>query len=107
MVYVIPESAGDVFLSTALFKSIKTKYPDYNLYVATKSDYFGILNGCEYIHKIIPYNQQFDNPLFLEGAGPDKGFFEIAFNPYLISQRANNYIHNSKDKIDKEKLCTF
>ena len=107
MVYVIPESAVDVFLSTALFKSIKTKNPDYNLYVATKSDYFGILNGCEYIHKIIPYNQQFDNPLFLEGAGPDKGFFEIAFNPYLISQRANNYIHNSKDKIDKEKLCTF
>ena len=30
MVYVMPESEVDVFLSTALFKSIKNKYPEYN-----------------------------------------------------------------------------
>ena len=37
--YVMPESAVDVFLSTALLKSIKLKYPEYNLYFVTKPEY--------------------------------------------------------------------
>ena len=107
MVYVMPESSVDVFLSTALFKSIKNKYPDYNLYVATKAENFHILEGNEYVHKTIPYSPQFDNTLFLEGIGDHEGHFEIAFTPYLTTQRVNNYIHNEKDKINKEELCTF
>jgi hypothetical protein len=107
IVYVIPESAVDVFLSTSLFKSIKDKYPDYNLYVSTKPEYFRIIEGSEYVHKVIPYNPQFDNSLYLEGVGKQKGFFEIAFIPYLTTQRVNNYIHNSKDIIDQKRLCTF
>ena len=107
ILYVIPESAVDVFLSTSLFKSIKDKYPDYCLYVATKPEYYHILDGNEYIHKIIPYNPQFDNSLYLEGIGSNKGFFDIAFTPYLTSQRSNNYIHNGKDVIDTKSLCTF
>ena len=107
IIYVIPESSVDVLLSTSLFKSIKEKYPKYNLYVATKPQYFHILDGNEYIHKVIPYDNKFDNALYLEGAGSQKGFFEIAFLPYLTTQRANNYIHNAKDLIDKDYLCTF
>ena len=107
ILYVIPDSGVDVFISTSLFKSIKDKYPDYNLYVSTKPEYYHILDGNEYIHKIIPYNPQFDNTLFLEGAGSNKGFFEIAFTPYLTSQRSSNYIHNGKDIIDTQSLCTF
>tara|TARA_R100000008_G_scaffold67884_1_gene44993 strand:+ start:12444 stop:14369 length:1926 start_codon:yes stop_codon:yes gene_type:complete len=107
MAYVMPSSAVDVFLSTSLFKSIKNKYPNYNLYVVTEPENFHILDGNEYVHKTIPYTPQFDNTLFLEGAGKHKGFFEIAFTPHLTSQRTNNYIHNAKDVIDKEALCTF
>ena len=107
IVYVMPESSVDVFLSTSLLKSIKEKYPDYNLYFATKPQYFHILQGNPYIHKVIPYNAQFDNALYLEGMGDQKGFFEIAFTPHITTQRANNYIHNCKDIIDKKRLCTF
>jgi len=107
LIYVMPESAVDVFLSTALFKSIKVKYPDYNLYVATKPENYHILEGNEYIHKVLPYSPQFDNTLFLEGVGDHEGHFEIAFTPHLTTQRVNNYIHNSKDEINKEALCTF
>jgi glycosyltransferase involved in cell wall biosynthesis len=107
MIYVMPESSVDVFLSTALFKSIKTKYPDYNLYVATKQENYNILEGNEHVFKVIPYNAQFDNTLFLEGIGDHEGYFEIAFTPHLTTQRINNYTHNSKDKINKEALCTF
>lgn len=107
IVYVMPDSAVDVFLSTSLFKSIKDKYPDYNLYVATKPEYFKILYGNEYIHKVINYSNQFDNTLFLEGAGNHNGLFEIAFTPHLVTQKLSNYIHNGKDKINKKALCTF
>ena len=107
IVYVMPDSTVDVLLSTSLFKSIKEKYPNYNLYVATKPEHFNIVESSEYVHKAIPYDSKFDQALFLEGAGSDKGFFEIAFTPYLTTQRFSNYIHNAKDVIDKDYLCTF
>ena len=107
MVYVMPGSAVDVFLSTSLFKSIKDKYPNYNLYVATSAENFHILQGNEHVYRTIPYSPQFDNTLYLEGIGEHEGHFEIAFTPYLTTQRVNNYIHNEKDNINKEALCTF
>ena len=107
IVYVMPESAVDVFLSTSLLKSIKNKYPDYNLYFATKPEYFCIVEGNEYVHKVIPYSASFDNTVLLEGVGDNEGHFEIAFTPYLTTQRSNNYVHNGKDIINKEQLCTF
>ena len=107
MVYVMPGSAVDVFLSTSLFKSIKDKYPNYNLYVATSAENFHILQGNEHVYRTIPYSPQFDNTLYLEGIGDHEGHFEIAFTPYLTTQRVNNYIHNEKDNINKEALCTF
>jgi hypothetical protein len=99
VIYVIPESEEDVFLSTSLFKSIKESYPDHNLYVATKPEYFEILNGNPYIHKVLQYIPQMDNILWLEGQGDHKGFFEIAFLPYIGSQRILDYLHNGKTNI--------
>ena len=105
--YVMPESAVDVLLSTSLLKSINLKYPEYNLYFVTNPRYYHILDGNEYIHKVIPYSVQFDNPVFLEGASSHDGYFEIAFTPHLTTQRLNNYIHNAQDRIDTKALCTF
>ena len=105
--YVMPESAVDVFLSTALLKSINSKYPEYNLYFVTNPRYYHILDGNEYVHKVIPYSVQFDNSAFLEGASSHDGYFEIAFTPHLTTQRLNNYIHNAQDRIDTKALCTF
>ncbi len=107
ILYVMPDSGVDVFISTSLFKSINHKYPNYNLYVSTKPEHYHILDGNEYVHKAIPYNPQFDNSLALEGIGKNKGLFEIVFTPYLTSQRLSNYIHNGKDVIDTQSLCTF
>ena len=100
LLVVMPESAGDVFMSTSLLPSIKKIYPEYNIYYATKQEYFSILNGNEYIYKTIPYIQQMDNLMWLEGAGDHKGFFEIAFLPHVGTQRVLNYLHNGKDKIE-------
>jgi hypothetical protein len=107
MAYVMPESAVDVFLSTSLLRSLKLKYPDYNLYFVTNPKYYHILDGNEYIHKVIPYNSLFDNVTALEGVASQEGFFEIVLSPYLTTQRANNYAHNDKDRINTQDLCTF
>ena len=99
ILYVMPESIGDIYLSTSLFKSAKELYPDHNLYVAVKPEYFDILDGNPYIHKVIPYVQQMDHIVWLEGQGSHQGFFEIAFLPYGVTQKFLTYLHNGKDKI--------
>jgi glycosyltransferase involved in cell wall biosynthesis len=99
ILYVMPESIGDIYLSTALFENIKKQYPDYNLYVATKPEYFDILKGNPYLHRVIQYIPQMDQLLWLEGAGDHKGYFEIAFLPYAGTQRFLDYIHNGKTNI--------
>jgi hypothetical protein len=102
LLYVIPEDEGDVFLSTSLFPSIKRLYPEYKLYVATKNEFFEILEGNPYIDKIIPFVPQMENQIWCEGNKDNKGYFEIAFLPYIGTQKILNYLHNAKDKIDFE-----
>lgn len=105
ILYVIPQSIGDVLLSTSLFKSIKEQYPDHNLYIATQPQFQEILEGIPYVHKVLNYVPQMDNLLWLEGTGDHEGFFEIAYLPYIGTQRMLNYVHNGKDKIAYKDLC--
>ena len=106
ILYVMPKSIGDVYMSTALFKDIKNTFPDYNLYVATEPQNFEILAGNPYIHKVIPYISAMDQLPWLEGTNNHKGYFEVAFLPYIGTQRMFDYQHNGKDKISLD-LCTF
>ncbi len=107
ILYIMPGSEKDVFMATSLLKSIKEKYPDENLYFCTDKKNFSILNGNSLIHKVIPYYSAFDNILALEGAGRESSFFEIVFAPHMSVQKTKNYIHNMKDFVDKDYLCTF
>ncbi len=99
ILFVIPESAGDVYMATSLFDSCKEQYPDYNLYVATSPQYMDILIGNPNIHKVIPFCPEMENSMLLEGRGKEKGLFEIVFLPHIGVQKATNYIHNGLDKI--------
>ena len=102
ILYVMPESIGDIYMSTALFENIKKQYPEYNLYVSVKPEYFEILQGNPYIHKLLQYTPQMDQLLWLEGAGDHSGYFEIAFLPFAGTQRFLDYVHNGKTKIQFE-----
>ena len=97
ILFVIPESIGDVFLCTSLFKSISVNYPWANLYVATKEMHFPLLKGNPFVFKVIPYIPALENLQFSEGIGSNEGFFEIAFLPFIGVQRQHNYHHNGKD----------
>jgi len=100
ILYVIPEDESDVFMSSSLFPSIKRLYPDYNLYIATKNEYFDVLDGNPYVHKVIPFVPQMENQIWCEGNKDFEGYFEIAFLPYIGTQKILNYLHNGKDKIE-------
>lgn len=99
LLIVQPESIGDVYLLTALFRSAKETYPNYNLYVATKPEYFEILEGNSFIHKVIPYLPIMENELQMEGAGDHKGVVEVCFLPFITTQRILNYLRNGKDNV--------
>jgi ADP-heptose:LPS heptosyltransferase len=99
ILYVIPESAGDVYMSTSLFKNIKQNYPEHNLYVSVKSEYIEMLDGNPHVHKVIPFFKECENALLMEGHGDHDGFFDILFLSHLMAQRQLNYLHNGKDKI--------
>lgn len=105
LLFSMPESIGDIYMCTSLLKNIKELYPNYNIYFATKPEYFEILEGNPYVHKVIPYSNALDNLPAMEGQGNHKGYFEIAFLPFIGTQRILNYIHNGKDKIQFN-LCT-
>ena len=101
ILYVIPESIGDVFLATSVIDSLKRVYPKYNIYVGTKPQHFEILENNPNIHKIIPYIPEMDNQMLMEGAGKNKGFFELSFHGYLAIQRFLDYLHQgNKDIIE-------
>jgi glycosyltransferase involved in cell wall biosynthesis len=95
-----PESAGDIFLLTSLFKSIKERYPEWALYVATKREYKDVIDANPYVYKWLEYNPMMDNLLWLEGNNNHNGYFDIAYQPYFQTQKMFSYTHNGKDKLD-------
>lgn len=102
ILFTLPESAGDIFMATSLFESIKNRYPNYDLYVSTKKQFKDILNGNKYVHKWIEYMPEMDNLLLMEGHSKSDGYFDIAYLPHLQTQRLLSYLHNGEDKIDFE-----
>ena len=105
LVISLPGTLGDVYMATSLLPSLSEVYPEYAIYFATKPQYFPILHGNPYVHKCIPYEERFDNLLYLEGNGDHPGFFDIAFLPHIGTQKIFNYQHNAQDRIQFD-LCT-
>ncbi len=99
---VLPESAGDILILNSLMENLKSLYPEKNIYIFTKPEYYQMIEDNPAIHKLLPYNPQLENLLFLEGRGDHEGYFEMAFLPNIGTQRHLNYLHNGKDKTQFE-----
>ena len=106
ILYVMPETERDLFLSTSLFKSLKESYPEHNLYIATNPEYSPMLKGNDYVHKVIPYSPQLEDVFLLEGRGTHEGFFDVVFLPHINTQKIPNFSRNGKDKINYNLKCT-
>lgn len=94
---ILPQGKEDVFFASALLEDIKGRYPDKDLYFITHQENFEILIGNPYIHKLIAYHPGIDNPGYLEGIGPHKGHFDVAYRLHGMTQKDNLYTHNGVD----------
>ena len=101
----VPTSEEDVFLVTSLFKNLNELYPDHNIYVATKTKFFEILDGNPYVHKCIPFHESMNDLPLMEGYGEHDGYFEMVFQPCILNTLNNFLTRNNKDKIQFD-LCT-
>jgi len=95
---VLPESAGDVLILNSLMKNLKNLYPDKNIYIFTKPEFYQMIEDNPHVYKLLPYQPNVENLLFLEGRGDHEGYFQLAFLPNIGTQRHLNYLHNGKDK---------
>ena len=95
---VMPQSAGDVLMVNSLLSNLKELYPDHNIYFVTLPQFFELVNEHPAVHKVLPYSPIFDNLLFLEGQGNHQGYFELAFLPFVTTQKHFTYHHNGKDR---------
>lgn len=100
ILFVMPQSAGDVFMSTSLLPSIKRLHPDHNIYFATKQEFFDILDFNPFVHKKLVFNSFMENLLTMEGHSGGDGYFDITYLPYIGTQKIFDYQHNGKDKIE-------
>jgi len=94
MLYVMAVSAGDNFLSTAIVKSLKEKYPDHSIYIASKPEFEGIWKGNPDIKRWLP----FGDAMLQYGWGIDrweKGIFDIVLTPTILTQMNSPNWHNN------------
>lgn len=99
---VLPESAGDILILNSLMKNLKDLYPEKNIYVFTKPQFYQMIEDNPSVHKILPYQDSLQNLLMLEGKGDHQGYFDMAFLPNIGTQKHLNYLHNGKDKTQFE-----
>ena len=102
ILFIIPESLGDVFLCTALFRSIRDRYPrpEWTFYVSTKPECKEILDGNPHMDKWLQFQPIFDNHIWLTGNNQTDGYFNVVYQPYFSTQRNFNYYSNGEDIID-------
>jgi glycosyltransferase involved in cell wall biosynthesis len=89
----------NVFNSTSLLDYIKSEYPDYNIYYATKKSNYHLVNGNPNIHRVIEYNSVMSNPLWSEGQGHHKGIFNFVLLPDTMGKDIHCYAHGDEHKI--------
>lgn len=101
VLYTMPMSAGDVFVSTAVLDGlVKTLTSDAKIYFATQPQYMDILKNNPHIHKVIPWNETMMNVELLEEV------FDIAFLPNITTQYTfSNYVRRGQGRLLAEEFA--
>lgn len=95
ILFIVPDSAGDVFLSTALLPSIKQIFPDKKLFFSTRKHNFPILKNNKYIHELVEFSPMYYNAILqFQGIGKINGLFDVVYTPCVLTQIFPNYQYN-------------
>lgn len=93
VIFTMPRSTGDVFISTAVLDGLKKKLPeDAKIYFATQPKYFDLLKGNPHIYKCIPWNEGMLQTELLEEV------FDLALTPDVATQyRFSNWMRKGTE----------
>lgn len=95
ILYAMPETAGDVLISTGVIASLAERYPEASIYLATKSEYRDIVTGNPHLKGYVDYDESMMiNYRAWEKSGPSDGPFDIVLTPHIITQRIPHWIHS-------------
>lgn len=99
ILYVMPQSCGDNFLSTSVISSIKEKYPNHSIYVASKPEFADVWKNNPHIKRWLPFADIMLSYGTMESRF-NKGLFDICYTPTVLTQfQLPNWHHNSEDSI--------
>jgi len=101
VLYTMPRSTGDVFISTAVIDGLKKELPgDAKIYFATSPQYADLLKGNKHIHKVIPWNQSMMNMDLTEKV------FDLVMTPDTSTQYTfSNWIRRGQGRLLAEEFA--
>lgn len=100
LLYTMPMSAGDVYISTAVIDGLKKKHPDHKIFFATQQPYLSILKDNPNIHKVIPWNDWMTTVPMCEQ------IFDEVYTPNLAVQMTfSNWVHGGKGRKLAEEMA--
>lgn len=94
---VVPGESLDVLMINSFISNLKENYKNKDIYVFTQPKFYDLIEDNPNVHKVLPYSDQIDSCLFLEGEGSRPGYFSIAFFPTISTQKILSYTHNGED----------
>ena len=100
LLYTMPMSSGDVYVSTAVIDSLKKKFPDHKIIFATDAKYSSILKDNKNIDRIIQFENWMANVPLCEQV------FDLVFTPNLAIQTIqSNWIKGGKGRLLAEEMA--
>lgn len=100
LLYTMPASAGDVYMSTAVVCQLRKKFPDHFIFFATSQKYFSILRENKNIDLVIQYEQWMTNVSLCSM------MFDEVFTPNLAIQLVtSNWVKNGRGRKLAEEIA--
>jgi ADP-heptose:LPS heptosyltransferase len=101
VIYTMPMSTGDVFISTAVIDGLMKQLPeDSKVYFATDPKYFDILKGNKNVYKCIPWDQSMLTIDLLEEV------FDLALTPNSATQYMfSNWVRRGQGRLLAEEFA--
>lgn len=91
LVYTMPMSAGDVFLSTSVVKALRQRHPGHRVYFATSAQYFPLARTVA--DELIEWQPWMQDVSLLEDV------FDEVYTPNLAVQMAwSNWVHRGRGR---------
>lgn len=93
LIYTMPMSSGDVFLSLGVVRSLREKHPGHRVYFATSPQYFHILKDCPLVDETVEWQP------WMQDVGILEDMFDEVYTPNLAVQMVHsNWVHRGKGR---------